>query len=84
MTNTTTSTNFSTTKVPLKYLNHNWRFFDLPLIKCKIELDLAWAKKGCVLIEHHKNMTGVNFMITNTNLYVPAVSLFINDNIHFL
>ena len=68
---------------PLKYLRNNWRFLDLPLIKCEIELHLAWARK-CVLIAHHNNMTGVNFMITNTNLYVPSVSLFINDNIYFL
>ena len=68
---------------PLKYLSNNWRFLDLLLIKCEIELHLAWAK-NCVLIEHHNNMTGVNFMITNTNLYVPSVSLFINDNISFL
>ena len=69
--------------IPLKYPCNNWRFLNLPLIKYEIELRLAWAK-SCVLIEHHNNMTGVNFMITNTNLYVPSVSLFINDNIHFL
>ena len=33
-----------------KYLSNFWRFLDLPLINCEIELDLSWAK-DCVLIE---------------------------------
>ena len=36
------------------------------------------------MIEHHDNITGVYFMITSTNLYVPVVILSINDNIKFL
>ena len=28
--------------VRLKYLINYWRFPDLPLIKCEIELDLSW------------------------------------------
>ena len=27
--------------VPLKYLNNFWRSLDLPLINCKVELDLS-------------------------------------------
>ena len=56
---------------------------DLPLINCETELDLSWTK-DCVLIEHHNNITRVNFMITSTTLYVPVVTLSINDNIKFL
>ena len=26
--------------IPVKYLNKVWRFLDIPLIKCEIELDL--------------------------------------------
>ena len=26
---------------PLKYLNNFWRFLDLPLISCEVELDLS-------------------------------------------
>ena len=33
--------------VPLKYLSNFWRFLDLPLINCEIELDLKWTK-NCV------------------------------------
>ena len=67
--------------IPLK--KFFWRILDLPLINCKIELDLTWTK-DCVLIEHDDIKTGINFMITNTKLYVPAVSLSINDNIKIL
>ena len=30
--------------VPLKYLSNFWRFLDLSLINCKVELDLSWSK----------------------------------------
>ena len=30
--------------VPLKYLSNFWRFLDLPLINCEVELDLSWSK----------------------------------------
>ena len=69
--------------IPLKYLSKFWRFIDLPLMNCEIELDLSWAK-DCVLIEHHDNITGVTFKITSIKLYVPDVTLLINDNIKFL
>ena len=69
--------------IPLKHLSNFWRLLDLPLINCEIELDLSW-KKDCVLIQHHDNITGTNFMITSTKLYVPVATLSINDNIKFL
>ena len=31
--------------VPLRYLSNFWRFLDLPLINCKVELDLSWSKE---------------------------------------
>ena len=69
--------------IPLKYLSNFWRFLDFSLINCEIELDLSWAK-DCALIEQNNNITGVNFVITRTKLYVPVVTLSINDNIKFL
>ena len=42
------------------------------------------TEKNCVLVEQNNNMTGVNFMITSTKLYVSIVTLSINDNITFL
>ena len=69
--------------MPLRYFSNCWRFLDLPLINWWIELDLLWTK-NCVLTENYNNNTGVNFMITSTKLYVPAVTLSINDNVKFL
>ena len=50
------------------------------MINFEIEFDLSWTKER-VLIAHHNNITGVGFMITSTKLYVPVVTLSINDNI---
>ena len=55
----------------------------MALTNCEIELDLSWSK-DCVLIEQNNNITGVNFFITSTKLYVVVVTLSINDNIKFL
>ena len=67
----------------LKLLSDFCTFLDLPLINCEIELDLTWTK-DCVLIKDHNNITGVIFIITSTKIYVPVVTLSINDNIKFL
>ena len=40
--------------------------------------------KGCTLIEHHNNITGVNFKITSIKLEVPIVTLTIDKSIKFL
>ena len=48
------------------------------MINCEIELHLSWSE-DCVLIEQNNNITGVNFVITSTKLYVPVVTLSIND-----
>ena len=75
--------------IPLKYLGNFWRSLDLPLIKYEVEFDLLWTK-DCVLVEcnnnnnnNNNNITGINFKITSTTLYVPVVTLPINDNIKF-
>ena len=53
--------------VPLKYLSTFFRSLEMPLINCKIKLNLTW-KKGCVL----SNQTGdAVFIINDTKLYVP-------------
>ena len=69
--------------VPLKYLSNFWMSLDLLLIDCEIELDLKWTK-NCVLIEGDDKITGTTFAITSTKLYVPVVTLSINDDIKFL
>ena len=36
------------------------------------------------MIEQNNNIAGVNFVITNAKLFVPAVTLLINDNVKYL
>ena len=62
----------------LKYLINFWRSLDLPLINCKVKLDLSWTN---IMIEHHNKITGVNFTITSTKHFVPVVTLSINNKI---
>ena len=66
--------------IPIKYLSSFWRSLDLPLMNSEAELNLSWTK-DCALIGHHNNITGLNFMITSTKLYVPVATLSINDKI---
>ena len=70
----------------------------MPLINCEKNLDLGW-KKTCVISEISKTFravgdppeqevttatTVITFQINNVKLYVPVVTLSINDNIKFL
>ena len=66
--------------VSLKYLSNFWRSLDLHLINCEIELDFNWTR-NFVLIEKDDNITDANFAVTSIKLYVPVVTLSINDNI---
>ena len=36
--------------VPLKYLSNFWKYLDLPLVNCEIELDLSWSD-DCIISE---------------------------------
>lgn len=56
---------------------------DLHLINCKVVLDLSW-RKACLFVLHYNNLAGVNFTIASTKLYVPVVTLSMNENIEFL
>ena len=66
--------------VPLKYLSNFFRSLEMPLINCKIKLNLTW-KKECVL----SNQDGATvFIINDTKLYVPVVTLPKEDNKDFI
>ena len=65
--------------VPLKYLSNFWRALEMPLINCKVELILNWSAK-CVIIYTDVNNQIPTFTITETNLYVPVVTLSTQDN----
>ena len=56
--------------VPLKYLSNSFRSLEIPLINCKIKLNLTW-KKECVLSTDAGNAV---FIINDTKMYVPVVT----------
>ena len=66
--------------VPLKYLNNFFRSLEMPLINCKIKLNLIW-KKECVLSTAADDTA---FVISDTKLYVPVVTLSKKDNKDFI
>ena len=61
--------------VPLKYLSNFWRSLEMPLINCKVEILLKWYER-CLLTA----ATTETFRITDAKLYVPIVTLSIEDN----
>ena len=61
---------------PLKHLSNFWRTLEMLLINCEVNLILTWSPT-CVIT----NSTGEGkFKITDTNLYVPVVTLSTEDN----
>ena len=64
---------------PLKYLNNFWRTLERPLINCNLDLILDWSA-SCVIIYTNDANQISTFTITETNLYVPVVTLSTQDN----
>ena len=57
--------------VPLKYLSNFWKTLEMPFINREVNLMLTWSST-CVIT----NSTGAGtFKMTDTKLYVPAVTL---------
>ena len=83
--------------VPLKYSNNFWRYLDLSLTNCEIELDLSWSRYWVISELSRTSRTVRNsptqekatrtnrgtLQINNVGHYVPVVTLTI-DNIKFL
>ena len=69
--------------VSLKYLSNFWRTLEMPLINCEVELILNWSA-NCVIIYTNVNNQVPTFTITETNLYVPVVTLSTQDNAKLL
>ena len=67
--------------VPLKYLSNFFRSLEMPLVNCKIHLELNWTK-NCVLPSADGDGGDVSFKITETKLYVPIVTLSTKDNVN--
>ena len=66
--------------IPLKYLSNFFRSLEMPLINCKIKLNLTW-KKECVLSTGDGEAV---FIINDTKLYVPVVTLSKEGNKDFI
>ena len=64
-----------TIAVPLKYLSNFFRLLEMPLINCKIHLELNWSR-DCV----KSTIADKTFQIKSTKLYVPVVTLSTKDN----
>ena len=78
-------------------MSNFWRSFDFPLFNCEREIDFSWSKE-CITPRIPRNpnatppaqelattqTTSATFQINNAKLYVPVVTLPINDNIKFL
>ena len=56
------------TAVLLNYLSNFWRSLEMPLINCKIHLELNLLSKDCVM----STIGDTKCKITNTKLYVPS------------
>ena len=69
--------------VPLKYLSNFLRTLEMPLINCEVELILNWSA-NCVIIYTDVANQAPTFTITETNLYVPVVTLSTQDNAKLL
>ena len=67
--------------VPLKYLSNFWRTLEMSLINCEVKLVLTWSA-DCVII--YTDVSDENQVskieITETNLYIPVVTLSTQDN----
>ena len=60
--------------VPLNYLINFWRTLKMPVINCKINIDLNWSKKCVIVATNVANQVTI-FSVTDTKLYVPVVTL---------
>ena len=69
--------------VPLLYLSNFWKTFEMPLITCEVNLILTWSA-NCIIIYTNVVNQILTFTITETNLYVPVVTLSTQDNAKLL
>ena len=70
-------------KVPLKCLSNFWRTVEIPLINCEITLYLSWSENWVIVATNAANQ-GTTFSITDTKLYVPVITLSMQDNAKLL
>ena len=76
--NTNSSVKDAKIVLPLKYLSNFWRSLEMPLINCKVHLELNWIE-GCILSSAGDS---VKFEITDAKLHVPIVTLSTKDSVN--
>ena len=69
--------------VTLKYLSKFWITLEMPLIKCEVQLILNWSENWVIISTNVANQVPT-FTITETNLYVPVVTLSTQNNAKLL
>ena len=69
--------------VLIKYLSNFWRTLEMPLINCEVNLILT-RSENCVVVSTNVANQNATFAITDTNLYVPVVTLSTQDNAKLL
>ena len=75
--NTNSSVQNAKIVVPLKYLSNFWRSLEIPLINCKIHLELNWIEDYIL----SRAGDSAKFKITDSKLHVPIVTLSTKDNV---
>ena len=64
----------------LKYLSNFWKTLEISLSKCKFNLIVTWSEDFVIF-----STTGeTKFLVIDTKLYVPVVTLSTQDNIKLL
>ena len=69
--------------VSLKYVSNFWRFLEIPLINCEINLFLDWLT-NCFIMAGVIDSQLPIFATADIKLYIPVVTLSNNDNAKLL
>ena len=75
--NTNSSVKNAKIVVPLKYLSNFWRSLEMPLINCKVHLELNWIE-DCILSSAGDSS---KFEITDAKLHVLIVTLSTKESV---
>ena len=70
--------------VPLKYISNFFRSLEMPLINCKIHLELEWDTNCLSCSDYAGGNNNVTFQITDTKLCLSIVSLSTKDTTHLI
>ena len=68
--------------IPLKYLSNSWRTLEIPLINFEVSHMLTWSTK--IFFSGWYCTSRANITIIDTKLYVPVLTLSIQDNVKLL